>query len=587
MEVELERKLGGSTRVANEQWVYDSSVDHKGRVPLRSSTGVWKASFFTLALEFSERLSYFGIITNLINYLTQVLNQDVKTAAKNVNYWFGVALTVPLIGGFLADAYWGRFKTVVIASVMYLLGFCLLTMSQFVPSLKPCETDACDKPRPAHEIVFFVSMYIISVATGAHKTSLESFGADQFDENHIEERKKKMSFFNWWNSAISFGFLLAVTFLVYIQDYVSWGVSDIIILSIMTVSLGIFLCGIPHYRYSVPRGSPLTPLAQVLVAAFAKRNLPYPASPDQLYELSESERGNLRILCHTNNLRFLDKAAIIEGQDVQAIEKKNTWRLATVTQVEEIKLVLNVIPIWLGALLFGVVNAQGTSFFIKQGSSMNRKLTHNFTMPTASMYSFSAVAIMVTIAVYEKVVIPRLRRIKNNERGLTILQRVGIGLGVSILVMISAAVVERKRLNSIDTKQPSGGPSISVFWLTPQFIFLGIGDAFALVGLQEFFYDQVPDSMRSLGMALYLSVIGVASFLTNLLITIIDRVTEKFSSNSWFSRDLNKSRLDHFYWFLAVLSGMNLCAYVVLAKRYSYKSVQNIEEIEEEGIISG
>ncbi|XP_068669433.1 protein NRT1/ PTR FAMILY 5.6-like [Aristolochia californica] len=575
MEVE-QRNQRGSSKVGDEQWVNDSKVDHKGRVPLRSSTGVWKASFFILALEFSERLSYFGIITNLIIYLTQVLNQDLKTAAKNVNYWFGVALTVPLIGGFLADAYWGRFKSVVIASVIYLLGFALLTMSQYVPSLKSCKTDACAEPRKAHEIVFFVAMYMISIATGVHKTSLESFGADQFDENHIEERKKKMSFFNWWNSALCLGLLLAVTFLVYIQDYVSWGVSDIIILSVMTISFGIFLGGIPHYRHSVPKGSPLTPLAQVLVAAFAKRSLSYPASPDQLYELSESQRGDPRTLCHTNNLRFLDKAAIIESQDVetQIIEVKNPWRLATVTQVEETKLVLNVIPIWLSTLLFGVVNAQGTSFFIKQGSFMDRKLTDDFTMPAASMYSFTAVAMILTIAVYDKVVIPRLRRLKNNERGLNILQRVGIGLGVSILLMISAALVERKRLNFIDPQQPRGGPSLSVFWLTPQFIFLGIGDAFALVGLQEYFYDQVPDTMRSLGMALYLSVIGVGSFLTNLLITIIDRVTEKFSSSSWFSRDLNKSRLDNFYWLIAVLSGINLCVYVILAKRYSYKNIQ-------------
>ncbi|KAG9453067.1 hypothetical protein H6P81_005971 [Aristolochia fimbriata] len=582
MEVELERKQSDSTKAADdEDWVYDSSVDYKGRVPLRSSTGAWKASFFILALEFSERLSYFGIITNLIIYLTQVLNQDLKTAVKNVNYWFGVSLTVPLIGGFLADACWGRFKTVVLATLLYLLGFVLLTLSQYVPSLKPCESssDVCSNPRKSHEIVFFVAMYMISIATGAHKPSLESFGADQFDENHVEERKKKMSFFNWWNSALCLGLLLAVTFLVYVQNYVSWAVSDVIVLSVMAASFGIFLGGIRLYRYTIPKGSPLTPLAQVLVAAFVKRNLPLPQSPDKLYELPESRGGDSRILCHTNNLRFLDRAAIVEDHDLEssesALEKKiNPWRLATVTRVEETKLVLNVFPIWLGTMVFGVANAQGTSFFIKQGNIMNRKLSRDFTMPAASMYSFTAVAMMVTIAIYDKVVIPRLRRLRNNDRGLSILQRVGIGLGVSILVMISAALVERKRLHSLDPNQPRGGPPISVFWLTPQFIFLGIGDAFTLVGLQEYFYDQVPDSMRSLGMALYLSVIGVASFLTNLLITIIDRITERFSSSSWFLRDLNESRLDNFYWLLAVLSGINLCVYVVLAKRYSYKNVQ-------------
>lgn len=31
-----------------QKWVNDSSLDHKGRVPLRGSTGVWKASLFII-----------------------------------------------------------------------------------------------------------------------------------------------------------------------------------------------------------------------------------------------------------------------------------------------------------------------------------------------------------------------------------------------------------------------------------------------------------------------------------------------------------------------------------------------------------
>jgi peptide/histidine transporter 3/4 len=79
--------------------------------------------------------------------------------------------------------------------------------------------------------------------------------------------------------------------------------------------------------------------------------------------------------------------------------------------------------------------------------------------------------------------------------------------------------------------------------------------------------------MRSLGMALYLSVIGVGSFLSSFLITIVDHVTEK-NGKSWIGKDINSSRLDRFYWMLAVINGLNLCAYLFLAKRYTYKSVQ-------------
>lgn len=73
------------------------------------------------AIEFSERLSYFGIATSLIIYLTKVMHQDLKTAVKNVNDWSGVTTLMPLFGGFLADAYLGRYTTVIASCIIYLM----------------------------------------------------------------------------------------------------------------------------------------------------------------------------------------------------------------------------------------------------------------------------------------------------------------------------------------------------------------------------------------------------------------------------------------------------------------------------------
>lgn len=73
------------------------------------------------AIEFSERLSYFGLATSLIIYLTKVIHQDLTTAAKSVNYWSAVTLVMPLFGGFLADAYLGRYYTVFASAIVYLM----------------------------------------------------------------------------------------------------------------------------------------------------------------------------------------------------------------------------------------------------------------------------------------------------------------------------------------------------------------------------------------------------------------------------------------------------------------------------------
>ncbi|KAM7531909.1 hypothetical protein LguiB_035319 [Lonicera macranthoides] len=555
-----------------EKWVYDSSVDSRGRRPLRASTGVWKASLFVIAIEFSERLSYFGIATSLIIYLTKVMHQDLKTAAKSVNYWSGVTTMMPLVGGFLADAYIGRFPTVLISSIIYLLGLILLTMSRVVPSWKPCGAGICHEPRKVHEVVFFLAMYLISLGTGGHKPSLESFGADQFDDDHPEERKKKMSFFNWWNAGLCSGLLLGVTLIVYVQDHVGWGVADIILTAVMASTIVIFCLGRPFYRYRMSVGSPFTPMVQVLVAAIKKRNLTCPSNPAQLYELPKSEYTQGRLLRHTKNLKFLDKAAILEEKEITE-KQRDPWRLSTVTKVEEMKLILKVIPIWLTSLPFGICVAQASTFFIKQGTTMNRNITHTFQIPPASIFSLSAVGMILSVTIYDKVLVPVLRRATGNERGIKILQRIGIGMVFSITTMVVAALVERKRLGVVEKDPHKSSLSMSVFWLAPQFLIIGIGDGFTLVGLQEYFYDQMPDSMRSLGIALYLSVIGVANFLSSFLITVVDHVTEK-GGKSWFGKDLNSSNLDYFYWLLAAITAGNLCVYVIVARRFSYKDVQ-------------
>lgn len=183
-------------------------------------------------------------------------------------------------------------------------GLTLLTMSWFVPSLKPCEgMELCHQSRKIHEVVFFLAIYLISIGTGGHKPALESFGADQFDDDHAEERKSKMSFFNWWNFGLCSGLLLGVTAIVYIQDHVNWGAADIILTLVMAASLIIFVAGRPSYRYRVPSGSPLTPMLRVFVAAFAKRNLPCPSDPLELYEIPRPEKTKGRFLCHTEKLK--------------------------------------------------------------------------------------------------------------------------------------------------------------------------------------------------------------------------------------------------------------------------------------------
>jgi peptide/histidine transporter 3/4 len=280
--------------------------------------------------------------------------------------------------------------------------------------------------------------------------------------------------------------------------------------------------------------------------------------------------------------RCLDKAAIPIGNthpagvDFESLtEKRNPWRLCTVTQVEEVKLIIRILPIWLTTIVYGLVISQSLTFFVEQASTLDRAVDSLFTIPSASLLAFSSVAILIMLPIYECCIAPLCRWLTRDGSGITLLQRLGIGLLLSVFSMIIAALVERKRLTVAADygllDDSSTTIPMSVFWLVPQYMLFGISDVFALVGQQEFFYDQVPDNMRSIGMALYLCGYGAGSYLSSALVSLVEAVTSAGGNSSWIVDNLNRCRLDYFYYLLAALSFVNFGVFVLLALSYSYK----------------
>ncbi|CAJ2655346.1 unnamed protein product [Trifolium pratense] len=99
----------------------DGAVDYTGQPAIRSNSGYWRSAWFIIGVEMAERVSYYGIQGNLISYLTGPLKQSTATAAENVNIWAGTVFLLPLLGAFIADSFLGRYRTIILASLIYIL----------------------------------------------------------------------------------------------------------------------------------------------------------------------------------------------------------------------------------------------------------------------------------------------------------------------------------------------------------------------------------------------------------------------------------------------------------------------------------
>ncbi|BFG17361.1 hypothetical protein CerSpe_036350 [Prunus speciosa] len=578
--LEEERSLLEDGLIQNESnglYTGDGSVDITGKPVLKQNTGNWRACPFILGTECCERLAFYGIATNLVTYLTHKLHEGNVSAARNVTTWSGTCYLTPLIGAVLADAYWGRYWTIAIFSTIYFIGMCTLTLSASVPALKPppCVDSVCPSASPAQYGVFFFGLYLIALGTGGIKPCVSSFGADQFDDTDSRERVKKGSFFNWFYFSINIGALISSSLIVWVQDNAGWGLGFGIPALFMGIAIVSFFSGTPLYRFQKPGGSPVTRMCQVLVASFRKWNLDVPRDSSLLYETQDkgSAIKGSRKLEHSDELNCLDKAAVISETETKTGDFSNPWRICTVTQVEELKILIRMFPIWATGIVFSAVYAQMATMFVEQGMMMDTSVG-SFTIPPASLSSFDVISVIFWVPIYDRFIVPIARKFTGKERGFSELQRMGIGLFLSVLCMSAAAVVEMKRLQlatELGLVDKDVAVPLSIFWQIPQYFLLGAAEIFTFIGQLEFFYDQSPDAMRSLCSALSLLTTSLGNYLSSLILTIVTYFTTQGGKAGWIPDNLNEGHLDYFFWLLAGLSLLNMLVYIVCAKRYKKK----------------
>ncbi|OIW07533.1 hypothetical protein TanjilG_14479 [Lupinus angustifolius] len=559
-------------------YLQDGTTNIYGKPANKKKTGTWKACWFILGNECLERMAYYGMCTNLVNYLRDRFNHGNATAANHVTTWSGTSYATPLIGAFIADAYLGRYWTIAIFSTIYVFGMILLTLSASAPGLKPsCDANGCN-PTSTQTASGFIALYLVALGAGAIKPCVSSFGADQFDETDEKERKNISHFFTWFYFSINVGGLVAFSVLVWIQVNIGWEWGFGVPSAAMVIAIIFFFGGSGFYRLQIPGGSPFTRICQVIVAAAKKSNLRVPADKSLLHETIDVESSikGSRKLDHTNTLKCLDKAAMKTQNDIK--ELPNPWSLCTVTQVEELKSIIRMLPVWASLISFAGVYSQKYTMFVLQGNTMDQTIGPSLKIPSASLALFDTISVIFWVPVYDLIIVPCARRFTGHSQGFTQLQRMGIGLIILSISMFTAGILEYIRLDIVKKNNYYDLKTIpvSILWQIPQYVLIGCAEVFTCIAQMEFFYGQSPDAMRSLGAALSLTTVAVGNYISTLLVTIVAKVTTTYGRVGWIPDNLNRGHLDYFYWLLSFLCFLNFLMFLWIAKSYKYKKVAEI-----------
>nr|XP_016488750.1 PREDICTED: protein NRT1/ PTR FAMILY 5.6-like [Nicotiana tabacum] len=374
----------------------------------------------------------------------------------------------------------------------------------------------------------FGALALLTLGKAGRDVTLKAFLADQLwrsneetneeNENLIETRQEII-----WSVCWILGIIIATVWL----SNTEWEVLAKISTIAMVAGFSLFLLGIPFYERKKPSPSPILDVFKVVKAALSKIHLDYPVSPSQLFMNNTSDT---KILPNIALLRWLDKAAILEPSPPcpVAIEQAETADIFEVAKVN-------------------LVGATANTFFYEQANVMDDHL---------GKISHVPIVIFVIIKTFTSSIISIIcQSLKNAVRTTRSppLFRTILGMFCSFLCCLAAWWVEKYRHDDMEIWVDEDNVEfyvneMSVFWLIPQFVLVGLMDGLSSSGLKDIFETKVSDSMKGYEPEFTEFITGIGKFFSVIFILIF---------GSWFKEDVNTSRLDKYYAMLMAPTFLN------------------------------
>lgn len=187
--------------------------------------------------EFAERCSFYGMKAILLLYMIERLGFGNGTASRTVNYFKAACYFLPLAGGFLADHYFGKYRTIVAFSLPYILGHVILGF-QNVPCL-------------------LFGLALLAMGAGAVKPNLSTLMGMTYDQQRPGQTQLRSDAFGMFYVAINTGSFVSSFAVPLIRNYYGYRIAFLFPAALMVVAFLLFVAGKPFYaQETIPRVRP-------------------------------------------------------------------------------------------------------------------------------------------------------------------------------------------------------------------------------------------------------------------------------------------------------------------------------------------
>ena len=177
--------------------------------------------------EFAERASYYGMRAILALYMTERLGVDKADAGTFMSLFIAACYFFPLIGGWLADTFFGKYWTIVGFAVPYVV-------AQFLVGIE-------------NRYVVFGALALLAMGSGVIKPNISTLMGLTYDQQRPGQDQLRTSAFSWFYMAINIGAFLSQIGMPWLRTNYGYQVAFLFPAGLMAAALVLFAAGKRFY----------------------------------------------------------------------------------------------------------------------------------------------------------------------------------------------------------------------------------------------------------------------------------------------------------------------------------------------------